>query len=121
MTFRSTMALALLALMLGGCSSFNQNIPVAGIPDRPATERRFQVWTKGESFELHAVRMTPDTLAGVLFWQDPACDSCRVAIPRAEIDSVRTLGFDGGETGILSILLIPLILIMAIAPHIPYT
>jgi hypothetical protein len=108
------LALFLSLLLVGGCTSFSQNIPVAAIPDQPATERRFQVWTKGKHFELHAVRMTPDTLAGVRYWHNPTCDSCRVAIPRAEVDSVRTAAFDGGETGVLAVLLTPVILTMAL-------
>jgi hypothetical protein len=113
-TFRPPWALAFLPLLLGGCTSFTQTIPVAAIPDQPDKERRFQVWTKGESYELHALRMTPDTLAGVRFWHSPTCDSCRVAIARAEVDSVRTRAYDGGETGILAIVLTPVILTMAL-------
>ena len=102
------------ALIAAGCSSFNQRIPVAAVPERPATDRRFQVWIKGEHYELHAVHLTADTLAGVRYWHSPTCDSCRVAIARAEVDSVRTVGFDGAETGILAILVTPVILGMVL-------
>jgi hypothetical protein len=110
MNHRTRSAFALAALLLAGCTSFTQTVPVGAIPDQPATDRRFQIWTKGEHYELHDVHITDDTLAGVRYWHSPGCDSCRVAIARTEVDSVRILAFDGAETAVVSIIATPFIL-----------
>jgi hypothetical protein len=39
---------------------------------------------------LHAVRLTNDSLSGVPYVKRPDCDSCRVSLPRAAVDSLRT-------------------------------
>lgn len=45
----------------------------------------------------HALVVATDSISGVPFTRPPACDSCRVAVPRALVDSVRlgnpTAGF----------------------------
>lgn len=121
MDHRVRSAFALITLLLVGCTSFTRSVPVGAIPDQPATDRRFQIWSKGEHYELHAVKVTADTLVGVRYWHSPDCDSCRVAIPRAEVDSVRILAFDGGETAIVSIIATPFILagllVLILIPH----
>src|SRR2546421_11326393 len=54
-----------------------------------APRQQVQVWEGRQSRRLHAVRLTPDTVFGVPFQQPPSCDSCRVAIQRAGVDSLR--------------------------------
>jgi len=45
----------------------------------------------------HALVIAADSISGVPFTSSPGCDSCRVAVPRAAVDSVRlgnpTAGF----------------------------
>jgi hypothetical protein len=37
----------------------------------------------------HAVRISADSVSGVPFLQPTSCDSCRTALPRASVDSIR--------------------------------
>jgi hypothetical protein len=37
----------------------------------------------------HALVIGADSISGVPYVRPPGCDSCRVALPRAEVDSVR--------------------------------
>jgi hypothetical protein len=39
--------------------------------------------------QLHGVVVGADTVSGVPFLKSPDCDSCRVRIERAEVDSLR--------------------------------
>lgn len=54
-----------------------------------AKRQQVQVWRGSEAQVLHAVRLSADSLFGVPFQQHPSCDSCRVAVPRGEVDSLR--------------------------------
>ncbi len=47
------------------------------------------MWHAGHATILHAVTFRPDSVRGVPYLQSPDCDSCAVALPRAEVDSVR--------------------------------
>jgi hypothetical protein len=51
--------------------------------------QKVEVWRGGARHTVHGVTVTRDTLYGVPFTQAPDCTSCRIAIPRAEVDSVR--------------------------------
>jgi len=55
------------------------------------------VWHSGRAEQLHALLVTDDVVSGVRHTQSPSCDSCRIQIPRAEVDSIRfgnpTAGF----------------------------
>jgi hypothetical protein len=62
-------------------------------PPAPTTlpsRQQVEVWQGGRVLRLHAVRLTNDSLSGVPFVKPPDCDSCRVGLPRAAIDSLRT-------------------------------
>ena len=59
--------------------------PEGQLPER----QQVQVWTGQRSRVLHAVRMGPDSLTGVPFHLPSDCDSCRVALPRGTVDSIR--------------------------------
>lgn len=48
-----------------------------------------QVWREGEARLLHDVQLEPDTIEGVPYIDAPGCDSCRVHIPLADVDSLR--------------------------------
>lgn len=89
------LALALGALvLLQGCSAGWRRVAIR--PDQPWPERqRLQVWHGGRHEQWHAVRLTRDSLSGVPFIRPPSCDSCRLALPLSEVDSLRT-GDPGG-------------------------
>ncbi len=56
-----------------------------------------QVWTDGTALRWQALEITGDSISGVAFTRPPGCDSCRAAVPREAVDSVRvgspTTGF----------------------------
>jgi hypothetical protein len=70
-------------------------------------QSRYEVWSGGEKWELHALRIDGDTLRGVRWWHEPACDSCQVALATSAVDSVRVPGYDGGKTGALALFIAP--------------
>lgn len=48
-----------------------------------------QVWRAGKGTNWHAVLIRADTVYAVPLIRPVSCDSCRVSMPRAEIDSMR--------------------------------
>jgi hypothetical protein len=48
-----------------------------------------QIWQHGTAQRWHAVRITADTVSGIPFFRPITCDSCRVAVPRTAVDSIR--------------------------------
>lgn len=105
-------AAAGLLLFSAACSSFQGGRPLDQIPLPVPADKRLEVWSHGEKYQLHAVTIDADSVRGVRFWHDPKCDSCRVAIARASVDSVRTLGYDSGNTGALTILVAPILAVV---------
>ena len=88
----------LLACMVSetGCGAgWHQITPPA--PSTLPERQQVQVWQDQRVLRLHGVRLTADSISGVLFTQPPSCDSCRVGIPRISVDSIRagspTAGF----------------------------
>ena len=73
---------------LGGCTAGWHRVSV---PPDTAFEKRqqVQVWQGSHARIVHAVRFTSDSLIGVPFQLPPSCDTCAVAIPRDQIDSLR--------------------------------
>jgi hypothetical protein len=56
------------------------------VPLNANTEVR--IWTHGHLLRWHAVSMLVDSITGIPYKSPLDCDSCRQAIPRAEVDSV---------------------------------
>lgn len=48
-----------------------------------------QIWHKGGKVEWHGVSMSVDSIHGIPYHRPLSRDSCRVAIARAHVDSVR--------------------------------
>ena len=89
----------LLALSVtSGCSAGWQRVELADTIFAP--REAVQVWRGAKPLVLHAVSVTPDSLVGVPFQKPPSCDSCRVAMARRDVDSLR-LG-DPETAGIVS-------------------
>jgi hypothetical protein len=61
--------------------------PVA--PSSLPKRQQVQVWQGGRPLQLHAVRLTDDSISGVPHVRPPDCDSCRVGVPSASVDSLR--------------------------------
>jgi hypothetical protein len=59
-------------------------------PETPLPPRQqVQVWQGDNSRLLHAVVVTVDSISGVPYQLPPDCDSCRVALARSTVDSMR--------------------------------
>jgi len=78
------------ALVLGtsGCGAGWRQPPQVS-PGPWPKRQQVQVWADGQARQWHGVVVTRDSISGVPFVRDPACDSCRVALPLASVDSVR--------------------------------
>ena len=62
----------------------------ARLPPGPLPPRQqVQVWRRGDVMRWHAVHLATDSVSGVPFLRPVDCDSCRVALPRAGVDSIR--------------------------------
>src|SRR5437773_11783330 len=48
-----------------------------------------QIWRDSKPLILHAVRVTEDSLVGVSVYRPVSCDSCRIAMPRSDVDLLR--------------------------------
>jgi hypothetical protein len=80
----------LLLLTLGqvGCGAAwrrTDELPLGAL--KPAQQA--EVWHGGRAERLHAVMFTADSISGVPFLLSQGCDTCRVAVARQEVDSVR--------------------------------
>jgi hypothetical protein len=102
------------ALLLSACSSFQAGRPLDQLPIPVAPDKRVEVWSHGERYQLHGVTVDADSVHGVRWWHHLDCDSCRVAIARASVDSVRTLGHDSGKTGVFILIATPIALLIGI-------
>ena len=60
------------------------------VPTTLHQRQQIEVWSGGRVLRLHAVKLTSDSVIGVPYLQRPECDSCRVGLPRATVDSLRT-------------------------------
>ncbi|MCX6069867.1 MAG: hypothetical protein NTU91_03260 [Chloroflexi bacterium] len=81
------LALPALAIGLAGCGAgWHRTQPSLGpLPVR----QQVQVWHGGLVERWHAVMLSPDSVSGVPFLRPANCDSCRLAVSRADVDSVR--------------------------------
>jgi len=79
---------AVLALCCSSCAGEWSSRPLSALTPI-ATGQQVQVWHSGRAEVLHAVRLDSAHLTGIPYFKSVACDSCRVVIPRAQIDSVR--------------------------------
>ena len=85
---RSLLLLAL-ALVQAACGAGWRRVedPLAAARQRP--RQQVQVWQAGRARQLHSVVVTADSVSGVPYLEPPDCDSCRIAVPRAAVDSLR--------------------------------
>ncbi len=65
-----------------------------------ARRQQVQVWQRGAATVVHAVRVKPDTVSAVPYLRPPSCDSCTIAFPRSQVDSMRLGGAEGAALGI---------------------
>jgi hypothetical protein len=51
-------------------------------------EQRLALWRGAQVDTLHGVQVSDSTLSGIPVWQHTTCDSCRIVLPLASVDSV---------------------------------
>ena len=94
----STVGPAVALVLTFGCAHV-QRVPTSP-PPTFATRDLVEVWRSDSALRLHAVRIRQDTLTGVSYLQPTSCDSCRVGVPMADVDSLRA-GATGERTTLL--------------------
>ena len=80
--------LLLLAISAAGCVNWSGAVPPT--PQEFPARQQVKVWTGDSSIRLQSVRFTTDSLSGTPYNDPPACDSCRVAIALAQVDSLQS-------------------------------
>jgi hypothetical protein len=85
------LALAIM-LAMSGCGGWHRQ-PVGEL-ERVRPDAVVEVWRGRQRLELKGIRLTADSISGIPFIRRLDCDSCRLTIPRAEVDSIR----EGGST-----------------------
>jgi len=79
--------LSLVSVLVAACTTWGHGPDVLA---QPIPERRpLEVWSAGRRYDVHGVRVVGDSVVMVPHWKSPACDSCRILLPRAAVDSVR--------------------------------
>ena len=58
-------------------------------PDSVGPRAQFEVWQGDSMQRWHALRVTGDSLSGIPYTRAIDCDSCRTALPRGAVDSIR--------------------------------
>jgi hypothetical protein len=71
------------------CAAPSKPVPVPVPPESYEPRQELEIWRGSEAITLHGVRVAADNLSGVPLWRPPDCDSCRIAVPLATVDSVR--------------------------------
>ena len=105
---RLSAAIGMLALALAtGCAGWHRTQLAEG--QRLPPRQQVRIWRRGDSRIVHAGLLQHDTLYAVPFTKPPSCDSCRIAIPMSEVDS---LEFGNSERTGVFVVLLPLALAM---------
>lgn len=58
--------------------------------------QQVQVWQAGRARQLHGVVVSADSVSGIPFLEPLECESCRIVLARAEVDSLRVGNPTGG-------------------------
>ena len=81
-------AVTALAVLSASCGA-GWHQPTQLEPGSLSPRQQVQVWSGGTARRWHAVRVGPDSISGIPFLRPTTCDSCRTAVPRAAVDSLR--------------------------------
>ena len=81
-------ALLLLLISVAGCVNWSDAAPPT--PQEFPARQQVKVWAGDSSIRLQSVRFTTDSISGTPYNDPPACDSCRVAIALAQVDSLQS-------------------------------
>jgi hypothetical protein len=81
-------SLAALALLAAGCGAGWRSAPDLE-PGALRPRQQAQLWQGDKAYRVHGVVVGADSISGIPFVRALECDSCRITLPRAEVDSVR--------------------------------
>ena len=76
-------------VLLNGACSGGWHQRQEPLPNALPPRQQVQVWRDGRASRWHAVRVQADTISGISYFLPITCDTCRVAMPRAAVDSIR--------------------------------
>ena len=88
-TSRAGVAVATAAAILSAACGAGWHRPAQLEPGPLSPRQQVEVWSGGTASRWHAVRIGPDSITGVPYVRPTGCDSCRIALPRNAVDSVR--------------------------------
>jgi hypothetical protein len=82
----------LLLVLTAGCingypSSWDREEMI--LPGNLPPEQQVKIWSADSVFWWHAVVYTRDSITGIPYTIPTTCDSCRIALPRQAVDSIR--------------------------------
>ena len=88
---RPLLALGLACSNLAGCGAGWRSLGrVASLgPGELPPRQQVQIWSRGRASHWHGVVVTADAVSGIPYVRPLSCDSCRLAVPRTEVDSLR--------------------------------
>ena len=78
------------AVALGACTAW-YNRP-GTLQHGFAQREQAEVWVHGRRHQVHAVRVTADSLVAVPYFRSPGCDRCAVRFALRDVDSIRVRG-----------------------------
>ena len=83
----------LLLVFVGACSTGRHTGAWAPqemiIPGTLPREQQVRIWSGEKVFRWRAVTYTRDSVTGIPHEMPVTCDSCRIALPRDAVDSIR--------------------------------
>jgi hypothetical protein len=89
----------LLLAALAGCTHWVRDETVLQAPV-PARDQ-LQIFTPTSTIRAHGIRSDSTTLSYVPYVMPPDCDSCRVTVPLASVDSIRSSKLSPGRNLLL--------------------
>jgi hypothetical protein len=103
-----------------GCATWHTTADLDQVKVTADSAATFDVWGKDGHRKLRALRIDTDSVYGLPGEWPSDCSTCPVAIPRAEVDSIRGETRDTAEMGIVvlvtAVMLFPVWFIMML-PH----
>ncbi|HTY05820.1 MAG TPA: hypothetical protein VMC86_04830 [Gemmatimonadales bacterium] len=82
------------------------------VPNTKSPRQQVEVWQGDSARRWHAVRVSDDSVSGIPFLRPIDCDSCRIAIARASVDSVRLGDPVGGFwLGVAAFVVVPALVV----------
>jgi hypothetical protein len=88
-TSRAGVTVATASAILSAACGAGWHRPAQLEPGPLSPRQQVEVWSGGTVRRWHAVHVEPDSISGIPYLRTTDCDSCRTALPRTAVDSVR--------------------------------